>query len=72
MRWIHQKAGCRLIAIIQKQFLYISHKYEINVGDKVGGRHGNKGTVSKILCRHDICGLFARWKNYLGYCIKGG
>jgi len=31
--------------------IYISHKREIKVGDKLAGRHGNKGIVSKILSR---------------------
>ncbi|MCD7462139.1 hypothetical protein HAX54_047847, partial [Datura stramonium] len=29
-------------------------KREINVGDKVAGRHGNKGIISKILPRQDM------------------
>nr|YP_003934336.1 RNA polymerase beta subunit [Monsonia speciosa]ACH47358.1 RNA polymerase beta subunit [Monsonia speciosa]ADJ66471.1 RNA polymerase beta subunit [Monsonia speciosa] len=34
--------------------VYISQKREIKVGDKVAGRHGNKGVVSKILPRQDM------------------
>ncbi|CAK8561479.1 unnamed protein product [Lathyrus sativus] len=34
--------------------IYISQKREIKVGDKVAGRHGNKGIVSKILSRQDM------------------
>ncbi|MBA0862411.1 hypothetical protein Goshw_008077, partial [Gossypium schwendimanii] len=34
--------------------VYISQKREIKVGDKVAGRHGNKGIVSKILPRQDM------------------
>ncbi|KAL0532933.1 hypothetical protein IC582_031072 [Cucumis melo] len=34
--------------------VYISQKREIKVGDKVAGRHGNKGIVSKILPREDM------------------
>jgi DNA-directed RNA polymerase subunit beta len=29
--------------------VYISQKREIKVGDKVAGRHGNKGIISKNL-----------------------
>ncbi|THU43438.1 hypothetical protein C4D60_Mb00t02640 [Musa balbisiana] len=32
----------------------ISQKREIKVGDKVAGRHGNKGIISKILPRQDM------------------
>ncbi|KAL4010102.1 hypothetical protein IC575_030598 [Cucumis melo] len=38
VRWIQKKEG----------------KREIKVGDKVAGRHGNKGIVSKILPREDM------------------
>nr|YP_009166683.1 RNA polymerase beta subunit [Tanaecium tetragonolobum]ALB78251.1 RNA polymerase beta subunit [Tanaecium tetragonolobum] len=34
--------------------VYISQKREIKVGDKVAGRHGNKGVISKILLRQDM------------------
>ncbi|CAN6440722.1 unnamed protein product [Victoria cruziana] len=34
--------------------VYISQKRKIKVGDKVSGRHGNKGIISKILPRQDI------------------
>ncbi|QHN86218.1 DNA-directed RNA polymerase subunit beta [Arachis hypogaea] len=34
--------------------IYILQKREIKVGDKVAGRHGNKGIVSKILPRQDM------------------
>nr|AVM83100.1 RNA polymerase beta subunit [Adenocalymma calcareum] len=34
--------------------VYISQKREIKVGDKVAGRHGNKGIISKILPRQDM------------------
>nr|YP_011001293.1 RNA polymerase beta subunit [Jasminum auriculatum]WPN86389.1 RNA polymerase beta subunit [Jasminum auriculatum] len=34
--------------------IYISQKREIKVGDKVAGRHGNKGIISKILPRQDM------------------
>nr|YP_009559697.1 RNA polymerase subunit beta [Lycopodium clavatum]AZU95749.1 RNA polymerase subunit beta [Lycopodium clavatum] len=34
--------------------VYILQKREIQVGDKVAGRHGNKGIISRILPREDM------------------
>lgn len=34
--------------------IYISQKRKIKIGDKVAGRHGNKGIISKILSRQDM------------------
>nr|YP_009667711.1 RNA polymerase beta subunit [Schistochila macrodonta]QCW58487.1 RNA polymerase beta subunit [Schistochila macrodonta] len=34
--------------------IYILQKRKIQVGDKVAGRHGNKGIISKILQRQDM------------------
>ncbi|WVZ87836.1 hypothetical protein U9M48_034411 [Paspalum notatum var. saurae] len=34
--------------------VYILQKREIKVGDKIAGRHGNKGIISKILPRQDM------------------
>jgi DNA-directed RNA polymerase subunit beta len=34
--------------------VYILQKRKIQVGDKVAGRHGNKGIISKILARQDM------------------
>nr|YP_010933167.1 RNA polymerase beta subunit [Nitella hyalina]APP89490.1 RNA polymerase beta subunit [Nitella hyalina]WKT08414.1 RNA polymerase beta subunit [Nitella hyalina] len=34
--------------------VYILQKRKIQVGDKVAGRHGNKGVVSRILSREDM------------------
>ena len=34
---------------------YIAQKRKISVGDKMAGRHGNKGVVSRILPRRRIC-----------------
>lgn len=34
--------------------VYIAKKRKINVGDKMAGRHGNKGVISKILPKEDM------------------
>nr|QVV24240.1 RNA polymerase beta subunit [Alpinia galanga]UFP05776.1 RNA polymerase beta subunit [Alpinia galanga] len=52
VRWIRKKGGsCYNLEMIR---VYISQKREIKVGDKVAGRHGNKGIISKILPRQDM------------------
>ena len=37
-----------------KVHIYIAEKRKIQVGDKMSGRHGNKGIVSRILPRQDM------------------
>nr|QVV41379.1 RNA polymerase beta subunit [Bridelia tomentosa] len=52
VRWIQNKGGsCYNPETIR---VYILQKREIKVGDKVAGRHGNKGIISKILPRQDM------------------
>ncbi|NLA69903.1 MAG: DNA-directed RNA polymerase subunit beta, partial [Clostridiales bacterium] len=34
--------------------VYVANKRKINVGDKMAGRHGNKGVVSRILPQEDM------------------
>ena len=34
--------------------IYIAQKRKISVGDKMAGRHGNKGVVSRIMAREDM------------------
>lgn len=34
--------------------VYVAQKRKIQVGDKMSGRHGNKGVISKILPRYDM------------------
>nr|YP_010260742.1 RNA polymerase beta subunit [Corybas cheesemanii]UIX55792.1 RNA polymerase beta subunit [Corybas cheesemanii] len=52
VRWIHRKGGSNYHS--ERICVYISQKREIKVGDKVAGRHGNKGIISKILSRQDM------------------
>ena len=40
--------------IIQMAKVYIAKKRKIGVGDKLAGRHGNKGIVSKIVRQEDM------------------
>ncbi len=42
------------IGIIQLAKIYIAKKRKIKVGDKMAGRHGNKGIVAKIVREEDM------------------
>lgn len=48
------KFGGFQISQINKVYLYLAEKRKIQVGDKVSGRHGNKGIISQILNRQDM------------------
>ncbi|KAL5067405.1 hypothetical protein RYX36_018292 [Vicia faba] len=52
VRWLHKKSDSSYNP--KTIHIYISQKREIKVGDKVAGRNGNKGIVSKILSRQDM------------------
>nr|UDZ61116.1 RNA polymerase beta subunit [Albidella nymphaeifolia] len=52
VRWIQKKGGSSYNPEILR--IYILQKREIKVGDKVAGRHGNKGIISKVLPRQDM------------------
>nr|YP_010625220.1 RNA polymerase beta subunit [Euonymus microcarpus]WBG72659.1 RNA polymerase beta subunit [Euonymus microcarpus] len=52
VRWVQKKGGSD--SNPETVRVYILQKREIKVGDKVAGRHGNKGIVSKILPRQDM------------------
>ena len=34
--------------------VYVAEKRKLSVGDKMAGRHGNKGVVSKIMPEEDM------------------
>ena len=40
--------------VLQMVKVYVSSKRQISVGDKMAGRHGNKGVISKILPEEDM------------------
>ena len=39
---------------LQKIYIFIAQIRKIKVGDKIAGRHGNKGIISRILSRQDM------------------
>ena len=43
-----------LAGIIQMAKVYIAKKRKIGVGDKMAGRHGNKGIVSRVVRQEDM------------------
>ncbi len=46
--------GNIFLLIMKKVHVYILQKWKIQVGDKIVGRHGNKGIISKKLPIHDM------------------
>nr|YP_010411737.1 RNA polymerase beta subunit [Lophophora diffusa]URP30831.1 RNA polymerase beta subunit [Lophophora diffusa] len=54
VRWIQKKRKRGSNYNPEMIRVYILQKRKIKVGDKVAGRHGNKGIVSKILPRQDM------------------
>jgi DNA-directed RNA polymerase subunit beta len=40
--------------VIKMVKVFIAHKRHISVGDKIAGRHGNKGVISNIVPREDM------------------
>jgi DNA-directed RNA polymerase subunit beta len=47
--------------VIKMVKVYVAMKRKLSVGDKMAGRHGNKGVVSRILPIEDMP-YFARWQ----------
>nr|YP_009994458.1 RNA polymerase beta subunit [Cuscuta approximata]QNP08537.1 RNA polymerase beta subunit [Cuscuta approximata] len=52
VRWIQKKGVYN--SNQERIQVYVLQKREIKVGDKIAGRHGNKGIISKILPRQDM------------------
>ena len=49
------KRGDELPSGVQQMVkVYVATKRQISVGDKMAGRHGNKGVISKILPEEDM------------------
>ncbi len=47
--------GDRLeVGVLKKIYVYIAQMRKISVGDKLAGRHGNKGVISKIVPQADM------------------
>jgi len=42
------------VGIIKQVKVYIASKRKLSVGDKMAGRHGNKGVVAKIVAEEDL------------------
>ncbi len=40
--------------VLKKTVVYVASKRKVQVGDKVAGRHGNKGVIAKILPEEDM------------------
>ncbi len=40
--------------ILQQIYVYVAQMRKISVGDKLGGRHGNKGVIARILPEEDM------------------
>ena len=40
--------------------VYVAQKRKLSIGDKMAGRHGNKGVVSRVLRRHGNKGVVSR------------
>ncbi|MEI6222452.1 MAG: DNA-directed RNA polymerase subunit beta [bacterium] len=55
IRVISREQGDELPTGVEKIVqVYVAQKHKIAVGDKMAGRHGNKGVISKVLPIHDM------------------
>ena len=55
LRYLQRENGDELAPGVNKSVrIYIAQKRKISVGDKMAGRHGNKGVVSRVLPVEDM------------------
>jgi DNA-directed RNA polymerase subunit beta len=51
----HMKRGDELQSgVLEKVVVYLANKRSISVGDKMAGRHGNKGVIARIVPEEDM------------------
>ena len=51
----HMKRGDELASgVLEKVVVYLANKRVISVGDKMAGRHGNKGVIARIVPEEDM------------------
>ncbi|MBT6270363.1 MAG: DNA-directed RNA polymerase subunit beta [Phycisphaerae bacterium] len=51
----HMKRGDELASgVLEKVVVYLANKRSISVGDKMAGRHGNKGVIARIVPEEDM------------------
>ena len=51
----HMKRGDELNSgVLEKTVVYLANKRAISVGDKMAGRHGNKGVIARIVAEEDM------------------
>jgi DNA-directed RNA polymerase subunit beta len=51
----HMKRGDELSSgVLEKVVVYLANKRSISVGDKMAGRHGNKGVIARIVPEEDM------------------
>ena len=55
LRYLQRENGDELAPGVNESVrIYIAQKRKISVGDKMAGRHGNKGVVSRVLPVEDM------------------